>query len=62
MKLTITQSNKHYIVAGESGLTLRILTKKAFVWNLKHTFGLKTEDVKAIDESLKAQGTVRIAV
>ena len=62
MKLTITQSHNHYIITDESGLTLRILTKKALVWNLKHAFGFKSEKLKQIGAELQAKGTYKVAV
>jgi len=62
MKLTITQSNTHYIITDESGLTLRILTKKALVWNLKHAFGFSSDRLKAIGQELQDKGVTKVAV
>ena len=62
MKLTITAYANHYVVTDESGLTLRILTKKALVWNLKHAFGFKSEKLKQIGQELKDKGVYKVAV
>ena len=62
MNLTITQSHNHYVVTDASGLVLRILTKKALVWNLKHAFGLKSAELKEIGAALQAKGTYQVAV
>lgn len=62
MSLTITQSHNHYVVTDSAGLVLRILTKKALVWNLKHAFGLKSSELKQIGAQLQAQGHTKVAV
>lgn len=61
MNLTITQSNTHYVVTS-NGLILRILSKKALVWNLKHAFGLTSTEMKALSDELKQTGTATLKV
>ena len=62
MNLTITAYHNHYVITDASGLTLRILTKKALVWNLKHAFGFKSEQLKAIGQELQDKGVTKVAV
>jgi hypothetical protein len=58
MNLTITQSNKHYVLTTESGPILRIFNEKNLVWNLKHVFGLKAADVKWMKQQLAVTPSV----
>ena len=62
MQLTITAYHNHYVVTDQSGLTLRILTKKALVWNLKHAFGFSSDRLKAIGAELQDKGVTKVAV
>lgn len=62
MKLTIMTYQNHYVVKDEAGLTLRILSKKALVWNLKHAFGFKSERLKVIGMELQEKGVCKVAV